>query len=367
MAEDGIISPAAARKAYEQKLVLGHPAQNRAVNGFFAQYVRSKLEPRYGRKGLLRDGLRVFTTLDLDLQRAAAQAIRQGTLAVRKRHKTKNSPQGALVALDTASGRILAMVGGTNYNISQYNRAVLANRQPGSVFKPIVYAAAFERGISPDTVIDDIPFSIRNNNGSVWEPKNYSGRYYGPTSLRDGLIYSRNIIAIKLLRKTGVKSVIKLARRAGITAPLKAELPLALGASPVSVLEMTAAYTMFANQGLYHPPACITRVQDKNGRITLWQQPETHRVITAKTARTMTSILKDVISRGTGSRAGGITGAAGKTGTSDNNMDAWFIGYTRRVTAGIWLGYDRERPLGKGETGGRAAAPVWKKFMQEIE
>ena len=364
MAEDGIISPAAARRAYEQKLTLGHPVENRAINGYFAQYVRTLLEPRYGRKALLRDGLRVYTTLDLNLQRAAAQAIREGTQAIRIRHKTKYTPQGALVALDTASGRVLAMVGGTDYNTSQYNRALLANRQPGSVFKPLVYTTAFEQGISAETVINDKPFSIRNRDGSVWSPKNYSNKYYGPTSLEDGLIHSRNIVAIKLLQKTGVKPVIKLATNAGITASLKPELPLALGASPVSVLEMTAAYTMYANKGLHHPPVCITRVQDKNGRVTLWQQPKSSRVITTKTADQMKSILRKVISSGTGSRAKGIAGAAGKTGTSDNNMDAWFIGYTPRVTAGVWLGYDRGKPLGKGETGGRAAAPVWKQFMQ---
>ena len=171
-------------------------------------------------------------------------------------------------------------------------------------------------------------------------------------------------MAIKLLQKTGVKPVIGLAKKAGITSQLKPELPLALGASPVSVLEMTAAYTMFANQGLYRPPVCITRVQDKNGRITLWQQPKPRRVITPKTANEMTSILGEVISRGTGRKAKGIPGAAGKTGTSDSNMDGWFIGYTPEVTAGVWLGYDRDRSLGKGETGGRAAAPVWKIFMQ---
>lgn len=364
MAEDEIINSAAARRAYGQTLTLGHPVQNRAMNGYFSQYVRSRLEPRYGRKALLRDGLRVFTTLDLTLQKAAAKAVREGTQAVRARHKTKNRPQAALVALDTASGRILAMVGGTDYTVSQYNRAVRANRQPGSVFKPLVYAAAFEQGISPAAVIDDKPFSIRNKNGSVWSPKNYSNKYYGPTSLTDGLIYSRNIVAIKLLQKTGVKPVIGLAKKAGITAQLKPELPLALGASPVSVLEMTAAYTMFAGQGLYRPPVCITRVQDKNGRITLWQQPKPRRVITAKTANEISSILGQVISRGTGRKAKGIPGAAGKTGTSDSNMDGWFIGYTPEVTAGVWLGYDRDRSLGKNETGGRAAAPVWKEFMR---
>ncbi len=364
MAEDGIISARDARRAYIHKITLANPGKNRAMNGYFAQYIRSRLEPRYGKKALLHDGLRVFTTLDLDLQRAAFKAVDQGTRAVQKRHKAKQRPQGALVALDTASGRIRAMIGGTDYTTSQYNRAVLANRQPGSVFKPLVYAAAFEQGLGPQTVIDDSPLTIANSNGSTWKPKNYSNRYYGPTTLADGLIHSRNIVAIKLLRKTGVKPVINLARQAGITARLRPELTLALGASPVSVLEMTGAYTMFANQGLYHRPVAITRVQDRNGRVKLWQQPGAKRVLSARSAAQINTLLHRVISEGTGSKARGIADAAGKTGTTDNNMDSWFIGYTPELTTGVWLGYDRGKSLGRGETGGRAAAPVWKEFMQ---
>ncbi|RUM36207.1 MAG: penicillin-binding protein 1A [Desulfobulbus sp.] len=366
MAEDGIISPAAARKAFKQKILLKNPAKRRAMNGYFARYVRSRLEPRYGKKALMHDGLRVYTTLDLRLQSAAAQALKEGTRALQKRHPTHKVPQGALIALDTASGRILAMVGGTDYNKSQYNRAVLANRQPGSVFKPLVYATAFEKGLSPGFIIDDKPLSIRNSKGNIWTPENYSKKFYGPTTLRDGLIHSRNIVAIKLLQKIGVKPVIRLAKNAGITASLKPELTLALGASPVSVLEMTAAYTMFANQGLYHEPVCITRIQETNGRITLWQKSVTRRVVKQRTASQINTLLQDVIRSGTGSKARGIPGAAGKTGTSDNNIDAWFIGYTPDITAGIWLGYDRGKSLGRGETGGRAAAPVWKSFMQRI-
>ncbi len=365
MAEDGIISPKAARKAYEETLTLGHPAQKRATNGYFGQYVRSRLESRYGKKALLRDGLKVYTTLDLNLQKAASRALLQGTGAIQHRQKNRPTPQGALVALDTATGRILAMAGGVNYNDSQFNRAVLAKRQPGSVFKPLVFAAAFEKGFTPDFIINDKAISIRNSNGTVWKPKNYSNKFYGPTTLRDGLIHSRNIVAIKLLQKTGVKPVLQLARKAGITAELKPELPLALGASPVSLLEMTASYTIFANQGLFHEPVCITRVQDKNGRVTLWEQPKPRRVITQKTAAQIHTILQEVINRGTGSKARGIPHAAGKTGTSDNNIDAWFIGYTPEITTGVWFGHDRNKSLGRGETGGRAAAPAWKKFMQK--
>ena len=366
MAEDGIITPQQARTAYEQKIILGHPRENRAMNGYFAQYVRSRLEPRYGRKALLKDGLRVYTTLDLDMQRAAYSAVLKGTGDIQKRHNDDQRPQAALVALDTASGRIRAMIGGTNYTISQYNRAVLANRQPGSVFKPLVFAAAFERGLTPDSVINDAPFSVANGSKGVWKPKNYDNKYHGPTTLADGLIHSRNIVAIKLLKKIGLRPVIRLARRAGITAELKPELTLALGASPVSVLEMTGAYTMFANKGLHHQPVCITRVQDKHGRITLWQQPGAKKVLNPDAAEQVNTILKRVITEGTGSQARGIPGAAGKTGTTDKNRDAWFIGYTREITAGVWLGHDRGRSLGKGETGGRAAAPVWKTFMQNI-
>ena len=366
MAEDKAITPAAARRAYDQKLTLARPVVKNKMNGFFTQYVRTQVEQRYGKKALYRDGLRIYTTLDLDLQKAAITAVQNGTRAVRARQKTKDRPQAALVALDSGSGRILAMIGGTDFTVSQYNRAVHAQRQPGSVFKPLIYATGFEQGIAPSTRIDDKPFSIRNNDGSVWKPRNYGNKYYGSTSLQDGLIYSRNIVAIKLLQKTGVKPVIKLAQKAGITATLRPELTLALGASPVSVLQMTGAYTMFANQGLYRPPVCITRVQDKNGRVTLWQQPKTRRVIKPGTAKEIDSILHKVISKGTGRRARGISNAAGKTGTSDNNMDGWFIGYTPEVTAGVWLGYDRDKPLGKGETGGRAAAPVWKAFMRAV-
>jgi penicillin-binding protein 1A len=364
MAEDKIITPAAARRAYQQRLSFAEPVKSRSKNGYFSQYVRNQLEHRYGRKALIRDGLRVYTTLDMDLQRAAVKAVQDGTRAVRARQQSKQRPQGALLAMDTASGRILAMVGGTDYISSQYNRAVSARRQPGSVFKPLVYATAFEQGIKPTMTIEDKPISIRNRDGSLWQPKNYSNRNYGLTSLEDALIHSRNIVTIKLLQKIGVKPVIRLARKAGISTRLNPDLTLALGASPVSILEMTAAYTVFGNQGLFRPPVCITRIQDKHGRISLWQQPKSRRVLQPASAATINTILHRVISQGTGSRARGIRDAAGKTGTTDNNMDAWFIGYTPAVTAGVWLGYDRDNSLGKKETGGRAAAPVWKAFMR---
>lgn len=363
MAEDGIISAATARRAYAEKVHLQKGNRQKEQNGYFTEYIREQLSGRYGSEELFRQGLVVSTTLDSRLQKAAIRALRDGARQVRKRHRAGKPPQGALVALDT-TGRILAMVGGLDYGTSPYNRAVVARRQPGSVFKPLIYAAAFERGIHPDAVINDKPLVIRNRDGSTWRPKNYDNRYHGPTSLREALVHSRNIVTIRLLQKIGIRPVLALAHRAGITAPLRPELPLALGASPVSLLEMTGAYTVFAADGLYHAPFAITRVRDRQGRVHPWSRSAARRVISPATARQVSAILAEVIRRGTGRRAAGIPGAAGKTGTSDDNRDAWFIGYTPSVTAGVWLGYDRGRSLGRGETGGRAAAPVWKEFMQ---
>lgn len=364
MAEEGIISAASARNAYEQKLHLNPSGKQKAASGYFTDYIRGQLEQHYGKKALFREGLTVWTTLDSQMQRAAIESLQHGLQNIQHRQQSKQSPQGALIALDTASGSIRALVGGADYRKSSYNRAVVAKRQPGSVFKPLIYAAAFERGLSPDMELIDKPFSIKNNDGSVWQPQNYSHKHYGPTSLREALIFSRNIVTIKLLQKTGVQPVLRLAKQTGITAELKPELPLALGASPVTLLEMTAVYTTFANQGLYHRPRAITRVRDRFGRVTPWPHPGATKVLSRGTAETITGTLTEVIKRGTGQQARGIANAAGKTGTSDDNRDAWFIGYTRELTAGVWLGYDRNRSLGKGETGGRAAAPVWKEFMQ---
>lgn len=365
MAEDGIISPKSARAAYGRKLHLNPSGKQKEANGYFTDFVQEQLEKHYGSQELYREGLTVWTTLDSRLQKAAAKSLHQGLQMVRKRQHKKNLPQGALIVLDTASGNIRALIGGADYRTSPYNRAVVARRQPGSVFKPLIYTAALEKGISPDQKLLDTPLAIKNPDGSVWRPQNYSHKYYGATSLRQALIHSRNIITIKLLQKTGLQPVLRLAKKAGITEQLKPELPLALGASPVTLLEMTGAYTMFANQGLYHRPRAITRVRDRHGRIHPWPNPPAQRVISPATAATMTQILTEVIRQGTGKQARGIPGAAGKTGTTDDNRDAWFIGYTHTLTTGIWLGYDRGRTLGRGETGGRSAAPIWKTFMQQ--
>ncbi len=367
MAEDGYISPVAARKAYNQQLSYRPHKKSKLLNGYFTDHINTLLEERYGAEAVFRKGLTVTTTLDSRIQAKAVQAVKDGVERVAKRHHRQPRPQGALVAMEPRSGRVRALVGGVDYTASQYNRAVTANRQPGSVFKPFVYAAAFEQGFQPNHTLQDAPFSIRNRDGSVWQPKNYDNTYKGATTLIDGLVYSRNIVTIKLLQKTGLKPVTTLAHRAGIAAPLQKDLTLALGTSPASLLEMTAAYSIFAAQGRGVQPVFITSVRDTSGKRLHWPQPRPKKVISAQTAYKMNQLLHLAVQRGTGRAAAEIRGAAGKTGTSNKNTDAWFVGYTDSLLAGVWLGHDRAITLGQGETGGKAAAPLWKAFFCTLE
>ncbi len=234
MVEEGSISADAARKAYSQEIQLEDARKRKSANGYFRQYVLAQLEKKWDKKQLFEKGMTVSTTLDARMQQIAFDTLKKGALAIGKRHK-KKAPQGAMVVLDTASGRILAMVGGLDFKSSQYNRAVQAKRQPGSVFKPLIYATAFEKGFAPEATFNDVPLTIKSKNGQVWKPANFNGLYNGSTSLGDGLIFSNNIVTIKLLRKIGLESVIRISRKAGIQSPLKRELPLALGASPVTL------------------------------------------------------------------------------------------------------------------------------------
>lgn len=363
MAEDNIVTAEAARAAWYQGLRV-NANWRRAVHGYFSLYVRTQLLTRFTEDDLFRKGLKVATTVDSVLQLAAARAVQEGVARVHERHPQEPPPQGALVALDTASGRILAMIGGADYQSAPFNRAVQANRQPGSAFKPLVYAAALEQGVPPGTVLSDTPLALPSGTRKLWRPTNFRGEYRGSLSLAEALVHSSNVAAVRLLRQTGLDPVVRLSGRLGITAPLQHDLTLALGASPVSVLELTAAYTAFANRGLFHKPVGITRVQDRNGRITPWPQSPAERALAPRTADWLHTVMAQVVQRGTGTNARGVRGASGKTGTTDNNIDAWFVGSAPGLTTGVWIGHDRSASLGAGETGGRAAAPVWQQFMQ---
>lgn len=373
MAEDGLISATAARKAYRQPLLWGPDRRYRDENNYFVQHIKNYIENKYGHDFLTSGGLQIYTTLNQSLQEAATLAVKFGITKweIRQNAASENTPppQAALVAIEAQTGEVKALVGGTNFAKSQFNRATQAQRQPGSAFKPIIYAEALRKDFTPATLITDEPIKLQGATpGEIWEPRNFSGKFYGPTTLRNGLIHSRNIVTIKLLQEIGVHPVIQLARDMGIQSPLAGNLSLALGSSDLSILELTSAYTVFANQGKRVKPKFITRIVDRHGNILEENHTTPVTVLDKATAYQVTHLLKGVIEEGTGKSVRKLrVPAAGKTGTTDQNMDAWFIGYTPEIVTGVWVGYDQKISLGTGETGGRAAAPIWLNFMEKAQ
>ncbi len=275
--------------------------------------------------------------------------------------------QGALFCMVPETGEVKAMVGGRDFALSQFDRATQARRQPGSAFKPIIYASALDWGMSPAEVIMDAPYvSDQNPNEEKWKPKNYKEKFFGPTLFRTGLAKSRNVITVKILKRIGVKHAIQYARKMGIESDLSPDLSLALGSSGLSLMEMVRAYSVFANRGALVKPIFIKRVIDRSGRVIEENQTEGTQVIPKETAYVMTDLLRAVIQEGTGWRIKALKRpAAGKTGTTNNLRDAWFIGYTPTLATGVWVGYDDQKAMGKGETGSRAASPVWLYFMSK--
>jgi len=275
--------------------------------------------------------------------------------------------EGALVAVDPRNGSIRAMVGGYDFARSEYNRVITARRQPGSAFKPIIYATAFNDGLNPATVVLDSPVIYENEEEpeKTWKPDNYGKRFHGPVSLREALIHSHNVATVKLLEKIGIKPVVEFANTLGITSPLNQDLSLALGSSGITPLEMVSAYAVFANQGYKLQPYAVSTVQDANGQPLEQILFEPQQVITKETAYLITNVLEDVIQKGTGQLAKTIErSVAGKTGTTNDFTDAWFIGYTPNLATAVWVGFDDIRTLGETESGAHAALPIWLEFMQ---
>jgi penicillin-binding protein 1A len=271
--------------------------------------------------------------------------------------------QGALIAIDNTTGAIKAMVGGRDFNTSKFDRATQALRQVGSSFKPYVYTTVIDGGASPDDTILDEPVSFDTPSGP-YTPHNYDEKFEGIITLRRALAQSRNIPALKLADKVGIKSVIDYAQRFGITSKLPPYLPVALGSAEITLLEQTAAYSVFPNDGVRVSPRFITRVTDYEGRVLEEDFPEVKDVISAPTARIMTSMLREVVLHGTGIAAARLPfPAAGKTGTTNDFTDAWFVGFTPTMTCGVWVGYDEKKSLGARETGAHAALPIWMNFM----
>ena len=369
MAEEGYIKAEAARKAFKEPLSLNVSRDVAVGVEYYVQQVSNYVSSRYGQETLATGGLTIFTFLDPAIQLNAMTSIQRGLAALSGIQKKGISPQAAMIVMETGTNKVRAVVGGADYTASQFDRAVQAKRQPGSAFKPIVYAAALEKGFTPASVLMDEPMHLAGaGRGRTWEPKNFDNRHHGSTTLAAGLIHSRNIVAIKLLQEVGIKRVISMAEGLGISSKLRPDLTLALGSSGISLLEMTGAYSAFANQGSYTVPAFIEKIVDRHGNILEEYSPGKVRAMSKKTANQLDHLLQEVISQGTGRQARGLKAtAAGKTGTTDHNMDAWFIGYTRELLAGVWVGYDKKISLGENATGGEVAAPIWLDFMKQAD
>jgi penicillin-binding protein 1A len=277
------------------------------------------------------------------------------------------SVQGSLLAIDNSTGEIKAMVGGYNYDKSKFNRAVQAYRQVGSSFKVYVYAQSLLDGMTPFDTILDTPVSFPSSSG-VWAPHNYDDKFEGQITLLHALAESRNVPAVKLLAKVGIDNVIKLCRKFGITSRLVPNLPLALGASDLTLLEHTSAFTTFPDDGVHIAPREILRVTDYNGRVIDEYPPQVSDVLPAGIARLEISMLREVFNSGTAVRERAMAqkySLAGKTGTTNDFTDAWFLGFSPRITCGVWVGFDDHHPLGRGEEGSHVALPIWADFMKQ--
>ncbi len=362
MAADGYVTRGAAVDAFSKPVRLQRNIrQQRGENGYFLQLVKKQAEKILGQP-LSRAGVRVRTTMDSRQQHLAVMALRNG---LTKSFPGNKSVQGAILSVDACNGKVRALVGGRDFNNSAFDRATQARRSAGSLFKPLLYATAFANGFTPATTLIDAPFSIRGQDGKMWNPKNFSGKHYGETALGTALIHSRNIIAIKLLQKIGLKKVRGYAEVCGIRSPVTADLSLALGATGVSLLEITAAYSPFVCGGNYISPTLISAIDSNGGKRIFRAVPIGKKVLKRSVANEMKVLLGDIIRQGTGRRASGLSvTSGGKTGTTNDNRDAWFVGFAGNTLGGVWLGYDNNRGLGKGKSGGVVAAPIWREFME---
>jgi len=359
--------------------------KDREFAGYFTEYIRRKLEAKFGSKAIYRGGYTVYTTLDPYLQRTAEDSMEsflrkleeEGDYEITRTayldsiaNGVKTEPnylQSAVVALDPRNGYIKVMIGGRNFRESKFNRAIQARRQPGSAFKPFIYLAAIENGYGPSDIILDTPLVVELPNGDVWKPHNFSDKFHGAVSLRYALRKSINIPAIKLLQKIGTPSVISMARRMGIKSPLHNVLSLALGSNEVTLMELTSAYSVLAAQGIRSEPVAILKIVDRNGNVVEENRGYQEEVLSPQVAYIMTDMLRTVIDEGTGRNArlmGLRVPCAGKTGTTDDFADGWFIGYTPELAVGVWTGFDEKKSMGRNKTGARVALPLWVDIMK---
>lgn len=366
MVELGYINKSEAKRAYEEKITI-YPENLKKLGvmaKYFSDYIKLQLIEKFGEEAVTKGGLKVYTTLDPAMQKAAESAVQK---FVTEEGPKYNFSQVALIAIDPRNGYIKAMVGGADFVESQFNRAIQAKRQPGSSFKPIIYATAIEKGISPGTVLADKPtnfkvFPNRWNPTGNWSPKNFDGKFNGNVTMQYALEKSLNIPSIELLQKVGIGDAVQMARRLGIESRLEGALSLALGASEVSLIEMTSAFSTFANAGTHFQPMSIIKVLDRNNKVIFEETPKWEKVLDENTAAIMAEMMEGVILRGTGYRGNIGRPAAAKTGTSQDYKDAWFIGFTPNLAAGVWVGNDDNKPM-KGVAEVSVCPRLWKEFM----
>ena len=373
--EEGILTEDAMVQAMSRpvKVMLNQDVLTDAP--YFVDHLLREIEQGIGME--IPDGARIYSTLDPRVQRIVAQALQEGLTKLEKSYPALAAAepplQGAAVVLDVKTGHVLAMVGGRNYRLSQFNRAVQAHRSAGSLFKPFVYLAGFEAardqgeaGLTPTTLLVDEPLTLESDTGS-WSPQNYDRQYRGQVTVRTALEQSLNVPAVRTAHRTGIPALTNLLHAFGISTPLADNLSLALGSSSVSLLQITSAYAGLANGGVVIRPVALSNMV-REGRETIWSPPlDRRQAATPQGAFLITSLLKGVMDRGTGAkaRALGVRGpVAGKTGTTDGYRDAWFVGYTPDIAIGVWVGFDDERPIKL--TGAQAALPIWSELAVQL-
>ncbi len=394
MAQQGVITVAQAQEARQEPVRLrrGRLVALQGSAPYFVEEVRQLMEDQLG-DAVYTQGLKIHTTLDAAMQQVAQEELARQLSAIEsgafgKYSHPRYAPalagagvdsmmddgtqylQGVVIMQDPRNGEVLAWIGGRDYNDSKFDRAMLAHRQPGSAFKPFVYTAAIEAGYPPNYKIPDSPLRLAVDRNKFWEPQNYDHRFLGVVSMRDALAQSRNVPTVRLAEAVGVDRVLDVARQLGIVTPMPRVPSVVLGTAEVTPIEITGAYTPLATLGTHVSPVFVTRVDDRTGGIAWQGQAETRSVLDAAVAFVVTDMLKDVVNRGsaTAVRSEGYTGpTAGKTGTTQDGADAWFIGYTPRIVGTIWLGLDKRQAITANASGGHLAAPVWARIMKRVK
>jgi penicillin-binding protein 1A len=363
MLEDDFITQAEYEKARQEPLPM-KPFFRKFEAPYFVETLRQQLEENY--PDIYTGGYRVQSTVDFSMQKVAEEAVAHGIEAINKR--VKPGVQAALIAIDIRNGHIKALVGGTDFWETQFNRATMAVRQPGSAFKPFVYATALEKGMNEESHIVDGPISFPGGKaGQSWSPKNYDGKYHGSVTLKTALALSLNTATVRLASQVGIKDVVSTAARCGITSDIAPYLSAALGAADVTPIELTAAYMAFAT-GKKIEPIYYSRLTSRDGFVIEEVESPAEEVFSDKTVAQIKDMLRAVVERGTAASARDIKRMIyGKTGTTNNFSDAWFIGFDDSIVVGVWVGRDNHVPIGNKEAGARTALPIWIEFMKKID